>query len=73
MFLRDNHWKFERFLYFNFEKLRKIQTFFKKLEDSFLVESTKTENATFPCKTALPEANVKTNKMWSRKWALHRT
>ena len=34
----------------------------------FLVESTKIENATFPNKTALPEANVNTNRMWSTKW-----
>ena len=42
--------------------------FFKKLEYSFLVESTKIENASFPYKTAISEANVKTNRMVSTKW-----
>ena len=36
---------------------------FKKLEYRFLVESTKIENASFPYKTAISEANVETNKM----------
>ena len=49
----------------------KTQTLFKKLEYRFLVESTEAENAPFPYKTALPEANVKTNKMGSTKWAYH--
>ena len=50
------NWKrnFESFQYFNFEtNLWKTQTPFKKLEYRFLVESTKIDNATFPCKTAL--------------------
>ena len=38
----------------------KTKTFFKKLEYRFLVESTKIENASFPYKTAISEANVKT-------------
>ena len=42
------------------------QNLFKKLEYTFLVESTKIENATFPYKTALSEANVKTNKIESK-------
>ena len=33
---------------------------FKKLEYRFLVESTKIENASFPYKTAISEANAKT-------------
>ena len=41
----------------------KTKTFFKKLEYRFLVESTRIENVTFPYKTVLPEANVKTNRM----------
>ena len=41
----------------------RIKTFFKKLEYRFLVESTKIENASFPYKTVISEANVKTNKM----------
>ena len=42
--------------------------FFKKLEYRFLVESTKIENASFPYKTAILEANVKTNKTVTTKW-----
>ena len=39
----------------------KTKTFFqKKLGYRFLVESTKIENASFPYKTAISEANVKT-------------
>ena len=51
---------------------RKTQTFFTKLKDHFLIESTKIENATFPQKTALSEANVKTNRMGSTKWTYHK-
>ena len=62
--------------FFNTLTLRQIfwktQTLFKKLEYRFLVESTKIENPTFPHKTALPEANVKTNKMDSTKWTYHK-
>ena len=43
-----------------------MNTFFKKLEYCFLVESTRIENI-FPYKTAIPEANVKTNKMVTTK------
>ena len=50
----------------------KTKTFFKKLEYRFLVESTKIENASFPYKTAISEANVKTNRMITTKWAYHR-
>ena len=46
----------------------KTKTFFKKLEHRFLVESTKIENASFPYKSAISEANVKTNSMVSTKW-----
>ena len=42
---------------------RETKTFFKKPEYLFLVESTKIENASFPDKTAISEANVKT-KEW---------
>ena len=41
----------------------KTKTFFKNFEHRFLVESTNTENATLPCKTALSEANFKANSM----------
>ena len=50
----------------------KAKAFFKKLEYSFLVESTKIENASFLQKTAISEANVKTNKMVSIKWTYHK-
>ena len=50
----------------------KTKTFFKKLEYRFLVESAKIENASFPYKTAISEANVKTNKMLTTKWAYHK-
>ena len=36
-----------------------MQTLFKNPEYHFLVESTKIENATFPYKAALSEANFK--------------
>ena len=45
----------------------KTKKFFKKLEYRFLNESTKIENASFPYKTAVSEANVKTNRMMSTK------
>ena len=44
-----------------------MQTLAKKLEYRFLVESIKIENVTFPYKTALSEANVKANRIWSTK------
>ena len=50
----------------------KTQTLFKKLEYNFLVESTKIGNITFPYKTALSEANVKTNRMGSANWTYHK-
>ena len=59
---------FERFQYFNLEiNFLKNANTFKKLEYSFLVESTKIDNITFPYKTALSEANVKTKRMGSTK------
>ena len=45
----------------------KTKTFFKKLEDYFSVESTKIENTLFRYKTVISEANVKRNRMVSRK------
>ena len=45
---------------------------FEKLEYRFLVESTKIESASFSYKTAIPEANVKTNKIVSTKWTYHK-
>ena len=46
----------------------KTETFFKKLESCFLVESTKIENVSFPYKTTISEADVKVNGTVSAKW-----
>ena len=60
--------KSERFQCFNFKTdFCKTKTFFKKLEYSFLVGSIKFENVAFPYKTALSEANVKTNKTYHKE------
>ena len=55
---------FEIFQYFKFETdfLESV------LECRFLVESSKIENASFPYKTSISEATVKTNRMVSTKW-----
>ena len=50
----------------------KAKTFLKKLGYRFLVETTKIENTSFPFKTALSEANVKTNRMATTKWTYHK-
>ena len=50
----------------------KVKTFFKKLENGFLVETTKIESTPFSFKTALLEANVKTNRMATTKWTYHK-
>ena len=50
----------------------KRKIFFKKLEYRFLGGSTKIENASFPYKTAISEANVKTNKMVTTKWTYYK-
>ena len=50
----------------------KTKTFFKKLEYSFLVQAAKIEITPFPFKTALLEANVKTNRMATTKWTYHK-
>ena len=60
---------FKRFQYFNFEiKFLENENLFQKTECRFLVETTKIGNTSFPFKTALSEANVKTNRMASTKW-----
>ena len=38
----------------------------------FLIESTKIENASFSHKTAMLEANVKTNRVVSTNWVNHK-
>ena len=58
---------------FNFEKIFwKIQTLFRKLENRFLVESPKNDNATFTYKIALLEGNVDINRIRSTKWVYHK-
>ena len=46
----------------------KTKIFIKKLECHFLVGSTKIESVSFVYKTAISEANVKTNSIVSKKW-----
>ena len=42
------------------------------MEYRFLVETTKIENTSFPFKTALSEASVKTNSIATTKWTYHK-
>ena len=74
MFLCDNPWKFWTFsvlqLWSKFSGERK--PFSKKLEYRFLVETTEIENTSFPFKTALSEANVKTDRMAIAKRTYHK-
>ena len=60
---------FKRFQYFNF-KTNFLEN--ENLEFHFLVETTKIENTSFSFKTALSEANVKTNRMATTKWTYHK-
>ena len=46
----------------------KTKIFFKKREYGFLAETTAIENTSFPCKTALSETNVNSNRMPTTKW-----
>ena len=63
----------KRFQYFNFEtNFLENENIFLKTGVPFLVETTKIENTSFPFKTALSEANVKTNRMATTKWAYHK-
>ena len=52
MFLCDNH----------------CENLFQKNRVPFIAESAKIENATFPYKTPLSEANLKTNRTGRIKW-----
>ena len=45
-----------------------VQIFWK----ATFLEATKIENTSFPFKTALSEANVKTNRMATTKWTYHK-
>ena len=74
--LRDRHvfmWQSLKILnVFNTLTLKQIfwktKNFFEKLQYPFLVESTMIEIASFPYKTAISEANVKTYKIVTTKW-----
>ena len=55
---------FKHFQYFNFETdFLQNEDFFQKTGVPFLVKCTSIKKASFPYKTAIPEANVKTNRM----------
>ena len=62
---------FKRFQYFDFET-NFLENENEKLIYRFLVETTKIENTSFSFKTALSEANVKTNRMATTKWTYHK-
>ena len=71
MLLCGNHWKFWMISILKlWNKFSERYKLFKKMEYRFLVESTKIDNITFPYKTALSEANVKT--MGSTKLTHHK-
>ena len=48
----------------------KTETFFKKLEYYFLVESTKIENTSFLVKSPMSGVNVKTNRVATKNWPI---
>ena len=56
----------------NFEDFLENENLFKKTGVIYSVESTKIENASFSYKTAISEANVKTNRVVSTKWTYHK-
>ena len=61
--------KFKRFQYFNLEiDFLENENLFQKTG----VQSSKIENASFPYKTAISKANVKTNRMVISKWLYHK-
>ena len=49
-----------------------MKNVFQKLNYHCLIESSKIENATFPCKFALLKANVKAIRMGITKWTYHK-
>ena len=66
-------WNFKRLQTLTLKQiLWKTKIFFIKLENRLLVESTTIENAPFSYKTAISEANVKTNRMVRAKWTYHK-
>ena len=65
----------KRFQYFNFEtNFLENENLIQKAGVRFLAETTKikTTSSSFPLKTALSEANVKTNRMTNTKWIYHK-
>ena len=63
---------FKRFQYLNFQtNFLENENLFQKTVP-FLVEATKSDNTSFSFKTALSEANVKTNRMATAKWTYHK-
>ena len=64
---------FEHFQYFEINFLKNENLFQKTGLPFFFGESTKIENATFPYKTTLSEANVETNRVGSTKWTYRKT
>ena len=64
---------FEHLQYFNAETgFLQNENSFQKIGVRFLVERTKIEKASFPYKTAVSEANVKTNRLVTTKWTYQR-
>ena len=64
---------FEHFQYFKFEiGFLENENFLKKTGVPFLIESTNIKNVSYPKKTAISEANVKTNRMVSTKQTYHK-
>ena len=65
---------FVHFQYCNFETdfLENENFLSKKREYRFLVERTKIEKTSFPYKTVISEANVKTNRLVNTKLAYHK-
>ena len=49
-----------------------MKIFSEKLEYRFLLETRKIENTSFPFKTALSQANIKTNRMATTKLTYHK-
>ena len=64
--LRDRH----AFMWQSFEILNVLKNENPFQKTGF--ESTKNENAIFPFKTSLSEANVKKNRIESAKWTYHK-
>ena len=79
--LRDRHvfmWRSVKILsifsiYFNFEtNFLENENFFQKTGALFFSWTHEDWKASFPYETAISEANIKTNRMVTTKWAYHR-